>query len=206
MTVNPVRNRDGTTTSTVPADNSKGGSGVPLVMRKSRSEYPLCGSISNGVKRLRSEAAVTFIEVIAAMVILAVAVIGAGGYRYYCVLDARKADVQITAARLASTLLESWRNTSDPNTFDPTDPTQLANPPQLTIVAGPAPAVPTGFTESRSYVIVVGGLEYRAVLSWKDIPLNTPQVPPGLRALNVIVVRPQRQDSILVKLTTYTLQ
>jgi len=53
--------------------------------------------------------AATLVEVMAAIIILTVAVLGAAAYRYFATLDVRKADVQITAARLASMLLDSWR-------------------------------------------------------------------------------------------------
>ncbi len=35
--------------------------------------------------------------------------LGVSGFRYYTAMDARKADVQITAARLASLLLSGWK-------------------------------------------------------------------------------------------------
>ena len=52
----------------------------------------------------------TLIEIMVAVLIIAVAVISAASFRYYCVLDAKKADVQVTAGRLAWALLESWRS------------------------------------------------------------------------------------------------
>jgi len=75
----------------------------------------------------------------------------------------------------------------------------LANPPELTILAGPGLATPTGFTALGSYVIVADGVKYYAMLSWKDIPF-------GLRVLNVVVAEGRQQGCILFKLTTYTTQ
>jgi len=153
------------------------------------------------IKRLKSTSGFTLVEVMLAIFILVVAVLGASGYRYYAALDARKADLQTTAARTASLLCESWRGVSDPNTFDPI---QLANS-ALAIETGydghDGPAVPADFTSLGIYRITIDGVNYYAVLSWKDILQ-------GLRALNVIVAwNPRGSQSELpdklFKLTTY---
>ena len=71
------------------------------------------------VKRPKSAGAFTLIEVIAAILILSIAVLGTSGYRYYAALDARKATMHTTAAGIGLLLCESWRRLSDQNTFDP---------------------------------------------------------------------------------------
>ena len=48
---------------------------------------------------------VSLVEVVMAMTILVVVTLGAAGYRYCSALDARKAEVQITAASIGSALL-----------------------------------------------------------------------------------------------------
>jgi prepilin-type N-terminal cleavage/methylation domain-containing protein len=65
------------------------------------------------MKRLRTnnKTGFTLIEVMITMVVITIGVTGAMGFRYYCVLDAKKADVQITAARIATLLLEDWKGT-----------------------------------------------------------------------------------------------
>ena len=87
----------------------------------------------------------TFIEIMGAILVLTVAVLGAAAYRYFATLDARKADVQITAARFASMLLDSWRGRGgysgyskydliegsdaiDPNDYDPDYDYDIYNP------------------------------------------------------------------------------
>ncbi len=156
------------------------------------------------IKRLKSISGFSLVEVMLAILILLVAVLGASGYRYYAALDARTADLQTTAARTASLLCESWRGVSDPNTFDPT---QLATDPNsaLAIETGydghDGPAVPADFTPLGIYRITIDGVNYYAALSWKDISQ-------GLRALNVIVAwNPRGSQSELpdklFKLTTY---
>ena len=60
-------------------------------------------------KRGKFAAAVTLIEVMIALLILSITVLAASGFRYHAARDARKADVQITAARLASLILYGWK-------------------------------------------------------------------------------------------------
>ncbi len=157
------------------------------------------------IKRLKSTGGFTLVEVTLAIFILLVAVLGASGYRYYAALDARKADLQTTAARTASLLCESWRGVSDPNTFDPTQLATGDPNSALAIETGydghDGPAVPADFTSLGIYRITIDGVNYYAVLSWKDISQ-------GLRALNVIVAwNPRGSQSELpdksFKLTTY---
>jgi len=154
------------------------------------------------IKRLKSTGGFTLVEVMLAIFILLVAVLGASGYRYYAALDARKADLQTTAARTASLLCKSWQGVSDPNTFDPTQLATGDPNSALAIETGyGGPAVPADFTPLGIYRITIDGVNYNAVLSWKDISQ-------GLRALNVIVAwNPRGSQSELpdksFKLTTY---
>jgi Tfp pilus assembly protein PilV len=52
---------------------------------------------------------ISIIEVMIFIAILAIAVIGASGYRYFSTLDIRRSDNEITAGRIASQLCESWK-------------------------------------------------------------------------------------------------
>lgn len=70
-------------------------------------------------KHSKSAGGFTFTEIMGVILVLTVAVLGASAYRYHATLDTRKADLQTTAARVGSLLLETWRGTSNPNTFDP---------------------------------------------------------------------------------------
>jgi hypothetical protein len=73
----------------------------------------------------------TLIEVMVAVFIIAVAVIGAMGFRFYCVTDAKKADVQINAVRIGSMLLENWKANIGDTHYNPY--TQFATFSQLAI-------------------------------------------------------------------------
>ena len=179
------------------------------------------------IKRAKFAPAVTLIEIMVAILILSIAVLGASGFRYYTAMDARKADVQITAARLASHLLNGWKGVGgysgysiydllDPDDYDPSDPNDY-NPNDTDPVSlglgldvnfnAPGPDVPAGFSALDSdvnpnYRIVVNRVNYYATLSYKD-QVGEP------RMLNVCVAwmndyqtwteQPYRS----VKLTTY---
>lgn len=130
-------------------------------------------------KRRKSSGGFTFAEVMGAILVLTIAVLGASAYRYHATLDARKADLQTTAARMASLLCETWRGTDDPNTFDPV----ASFGTDLAITSADvhdAPHTPTGHNTLGTYRIVANDVDYRTVLFWRDIQ-------PGLRALSVIV-------------------
>jgi hypothetical protein len=139
------------------------------------------------------------------MVVIIVAIIGAMGYRYYSILDARKARVQISAARLGSLLLESWKGTGGRS-----EPADEYNPLHLEFgsvpVSGPVntgPSVPADFSAFGRYIIVVDGATYYVTLSYRDDTLN------NLRALNACVSWPHEYPTGIfsstdqsVKLTT----
>jgi len=152
--------------------------------------------------RQRWAAAVTLVEVMATVLILAVAVLGASGYRYYAALDARCAAMHRAAAEMAQLLCENWRGLGGAETYDPMS---YFGSDLAIEVSYEGPAPPVDFTLLGVYKITTDGADYYAVLSWKDVS-------PGLRALNVVVAWDQRgsgtggsgQAYKSFKLTTYT--
>jgi len=141
-------------------------------------------------RKIKLNSGLTLIEVILAATIVIVAVIGAMGYRYYSALDARKADVQLTAARVALMFLDSWRGAGG---RAPTDTYNIYNPLNLSVSdcglqvnAGGGPEVPSGFNLFGSYCVVAGGANYYATLSYQDDSGT------GLRVLNVMVAWPEK--------------
>jgi len=158
-------------------------------------------------KQSKSSGGFTFVEVMGAILVLTIAVLGASAYRYHATLDTRRADLQTTAARMASLLCETWRATDDPNTFDPAAyfKTEMAID-SMDIHDGPRAL--TGLQTLGTYKIIANGVDYRTVLFWRDVA-------PGLRALSVIVVwdwddvnfssGARRYDNQSFKLTTYVL-
>jgi Tfp pilus assembly protein PilV len=152
------------------------------------------------LKRLKSEAAFTFVEVMVAILIMSLAVLGASGYRYYAALDARKAAMHRAASEIALLLCESWRGLEGINTYDPT--THFGG--DLEITQSNYSAAPEGFALLGSYTVVSSNVNYYATLSWKNVAT-------GLRALNVAVAWSHRATASAVDaersftLTTYTL-
>jgi prepilin-type N-terminal cleavage/methylation domain-containing protein len=135
------------------------------------------------VRRLKSKTAFTILEMMIAIVILAVAVIGASGYRYYAAIDARRGAMKVTAARIGLLLCENWRGVKGDTTYDPA--TYFAS--ELTISAQPG-FDDTGFKDADfallgSYLVVADSADYYAILSWKDVGA-------GLRALNIVLAWP----------------
>jgi prepilin-type N-terminal cleavage/methylation domain-containing protein len=124
--------------------------------------------------RENSSNGLTLIEVLVTIVVVAVAVLGAMGYRYWCALDARRADVQITGARLGWMLLENWKAAGGDATYQP-EMKRMQLPP------GPGPAHPTGFVPLGSYHAYFDGVHYYATLSSKDAAAT------AARTLNVNV-------------------
>jgi hypothetical protein len=154
-------------------------------------------------KRPKPAGGFTFTEVMAAILVLTVAVLGTSAYRYHASMDVRKADLKTTGARMACLLCETWRGVSDPNTFDPVSHfgTELAIE-SLTITE--APASPSGNTVLGTYRIIVDGVDYRAVLFWRDVST-------GLRALSVMIAWEWDTQTTLTlsnsfRLTTYTIK
>ena len=138
------------------------------------------------LKRPRVRTAVTLIEVMAAIVIVAIAVIGASGYRYYSTLEARRADFQNAAARIALLLCENWRGRGydGTTTYDPA--AHLTSADLTVATSGVGPDYALGFTGLGRYEITMDGVHYWAALSY-DAGAD------GLRTLNVVVAWAQRQ-------------
>lgn len=137
------------------------------------------------IGRIKHSKAFSLVEVMAAILILSVAVIGTSGYRYYTTLDARKADMQATAARVALMLCESWRGVKGDENYDPT--THFGYELQITTIddSDIIYAAPNGFTALGYYQILLNDFPCHMTMSWQDVSS-------GLRALNVIVSWPQR--------------
>jgi len=131
-------------------------------------------------KRDKSACGFTFTEVMVAIVILTVAVLGTSAYRYHATLDVRKANMKTTGARIGCLLCETWHGASDPNAFGPVSHfgTELTI---TSLTSSEGPGAPSGHTELGTYEITVNDTDYCATLFWKDVSA-------GLRALSVIIV------------------
>jgi len=163
-------------------------------------------------KRIGTVDGFSLIEIMAALLVLAVAVIGASGYRYYAALDSRKANEQVAAARIGLLLCETWRGVKGESSYDPIAQlgSELAIVPSDYEYVDPYYAYTSeGFFLLGAYSVTVENTSYEAVLAWKDVSA-------GLRSLNVVVAWSPQGKSInadqyttdpdsykLFKLTTY---
>lgn len=124
----------------------------------------------------------TLVEVIVAMLVIAIAALGVSSFRYQAALDARRADAQLMAARTGLLLAEGWRGIRGGTAYNPAADFGSV----LTIAASAdGPPAPSGFTPLGTYRIEAGRAYYYAALSWQDAAA-------GLRALHVSVAWEQR--------------
>jgi prepilin-type N-terminal cleavage/methylation domain-containing protein len=156
----------------------------------------------NNVKRSERIRGMSLIEVMLAVLILAISVIGASGYRYYSTLDARRADMHATAARIGMLLCENWRGLNGSESWDAASHlgSELTMSP---ITYPPEKLGAADFTSLGAYTVNVDGINYYTGLCWKDVSA-------GLRALNVVVAWSQRDTAGTIseadkvfRLTTY---
>jgi hypothetical protein len=131
-------------------------------------------------KRSKPSRGFTFTEVMGAIAVLTVAILGTSAYRYHATVDVRKADLKTSGARIGCLLCETWRGVPDPNAFNPASHLG-ADLTILTLTSYEGPGAPTGHTSLGTYGITVNEEEYRATLFHRAVS-------PGLRALSVIVV------------------
>jgi hypothetical protein len=126
---------------------------------------------------------------VAALVALVI-VIGTMGYHYHCALDARKADVRVSGARLGLLLLDAWKTMlgdvaiyDTKADFGPTLPIAFTEFTRI----DPPPGDPPGLLNSFQYYrIEVNGAKYFVKLSYDD--QDFPERPgEPLRLLNVRV-------------------
>jgi prepilin-type N-terminal cleavage/methylation domain-containing protein len=132
-------------------------------------------------------AGLTLIEVMVVILIIAVAVIGAMRFRYYCVVDAKRADVQINAARVGAMLLETWKGMGGLSNYNPSAEFPLSTyGSQFEIRTSTSGlAAPAGFSPlATSYSVLdkANNVYYYVTLSSK------PAVPPEPKALHATVV------------------
>ena len=143
----------------------------------------------------------TIIESIIAMAVILLVILGTSSFRYNSALAARKADMQISATRLGSVLLETWKGTKGDLSYDPL--TEFGS--DLTIsISTSGPAAPNGFSQLNKYRVNLNNVDYYVTLSYKNA------TPTEAMALNVCVAwmndnttwsdSGQSED---VKLTTY---
>jgi Tfp pilus assembly protein PilV len=124
----------------------------------------------------------TLIEIMVAILVLLIAVLGTSGIRYHTELNARKAEAQIAAARVGSLLCESWRGSKGSSAYDPV----AGMSPNVNIATNSdGPAVESGYSALGNFKVIVDDQNFYTTLSWQDVSA-------GLRLLNVTITWDQR--------------
>lgn len=152
-------------------------------------------SISNIlIKKQRQRPGLTLIEIAIAVAVISIAVLGLIGFRYYSILDAKTAQVQLRAAGIAQLFMETWKGKSD---FDPL--TEFAGDLNISATAGGV-AEPSGFSKiatGSNYMITDENVVFYITASYKD---ETDRI------LNVIVAWPDKFTSGNVQLGTKSVE
>jgi type II secretory pathway pseudopilin PulG len=133
----------------------------------------------------KKKSGVTLIELIAAMTVLIVAILGAMMYRYGSVVDARMADIHMCAGRVALLVMEEWKGAAGSYTFDPSDDIALNS-----ALAGGSDNI-TISAKSGDYwpVSLTGGTVsyYYVKIDWEDDIDGDSNNDDGIRRLDVHV-------------------
>lgn len=143
------------------------------------------------VKRPKFAPAVTLVEVMVAMVVLAIAALGALNYQYYAATQARIAHSETIAARTAQLLLEDWKSTGGSEDYDPT----ALNLGFYSSLSMPSYEVSRGVPlHNGLYTITVEDVPLLLMLFWKDVSYDS-AAEITLRQLTVGVVLDQHRDT-----------
>ena len=117
---------------------------------------------------------VTFVEVLAALVIALVVAIGVMSYQYACAQHARKTDVRVTASRIGLLFLESWvaaGGITDP-VYNPVERIDLGTYPLHNFddlgAAGLPDAPPTNGVPFKLYRIFTNGTYFWIELAYLE--------------------------------------
>jgi len=142
------------------------------------------------VKRRKTAAAVTLIEVMAAMAILAIAALGTGGYQYYAVQQTKVANAQVTATRTAQLLLEDWKSTGGSIDYDPAIlglgfSTALSRPDNFIYSSGMSVGA-NNVLRNTVYAATINNIPMLVLLLYRDVDYDS-AAEITLRELTVVI-------------------
>ena len=136
----------------------------------------------------------TLLELVIAALILGIMSVGLLSYQYYATRDARHADAQATASRLAKLVLDHWKGTGGHDTYNPITLLNASLPIAASSTIGPAPADADGssFSLLGRYRVTINNDHYFLTCSYRDAPAIGP------RLLNVAAAwRPDFANDVL---------
>jgi len=134
------------------------------------------------IKPRRIAGAVILLEVMVAMVVLAVAALGALSYQYHAAVQAQTADKQIAGTQIARLVMEDWKSTGGAADYDP-----------ASLGLGFVTVFPEenyvdytgGYPGSRLYILKVDDKLVLTALNYRDIARDDTSVM-TLRELTVV--------------------
>lgn len=108
------------------------------------------------IRRAKSAAAFTLVEVMVTVIVLVIIALGALGYEYHAATHSRMARALITATRTGQLLLEDWKSNGGSDFYDPT-------------------TLGLGFSgeDGGSFFIIVDGLPMHIGLSYNDVDYDS---------------------------------
>ncbi|WP_146684242.1 hypothetical protein [Limihaloglobus sulfuriphilus] len=127
----------------------------------------------------------TYIEVLMGLSILIIIILGASGYKYYSVVEARRAEGYVGASMVGNILLESWRGYGGAYDYDPINqlPLAIINADNFSIATSakyPSIGESAYLINGTGYVVVLNGVYYYTAMSvaWDS----------GIKYLNIDIV------------------
>jgi hypothetical protein len=162
-------------------------------------------------KQGKFAAAVSLVEVMVAMAVLAITVAGASSYQYHAARDTQIARAHMAATRTAQLLLEDWMSTGGSSAYDPSSlglgfSSAVSIPPHFSAGDGGGLGAPLN---NAVHSITIDEIPMLVMLTSSDIAQDT-QAQVILRQLGVIVefaeqgqVTQQLENVESVVLTTY---
>jgi len=155
------------------------------------------------VKSGKHTAGNTLIEIMVAVVIVAIAALGGLSYQYFAAGHARIARCQMTATRIAQLLMEDWKSTGGSDEYDPTTLqlgfSTLFIPSYFSEGIGVGDGVPL---RNQAYRITVDDEPMVVVLRWEDVAHDdVAQV--TIRQLSVFLQWSEKSEIAPIVLSTY---
>jgi type II secretory pathway pseudopilin PulG len=122
------------------------------------------------IRQLNTCRGFTYIEVLLGLSILVVAILGASGYKYYSVKEARRAEGYVGASMVGNILLESWRGNGGAYDYDPINelPISILNAENFSIATSlkhPSIGESAYLINGTGYLVVLNGVYYYTALS-----------------------------------------
>ena len=141
----------------------------------------------------KKKSGVTLIELIVAMTVLIIAILGAIMYRYGSVANARMADIHMCAGRVALLVMEEWKGAAGSYTFDPASDIALNS----TLTGGSDDITISSKSGDYWPVSLTGGTDsyYYVKIDWEDDIDGDGNDDDGIRRLDVHVTWKQAAAS-----------